>query len=184
MEATLTDHDESMERLAQTGDDDIRQRAVDKITDAAEEASEKVEADARAAAAALTGEVQVLRQDITVLQKIDSFKTKVYVIGVVAAIFEVGAFLGLWMVSGRMEGDTNAIRTDLEVHRIRNEASHDCLAEKMTKIPSPEERATGSEATIREFVHEFLGCVAETAPTIVPPGAPDIRVTTKSERDR
>lgn len=156
--------------------------AADKIRAAAEDAKRQLADDARNVAAALTTEVQVLRQDITVLQRIDSFKSKVYVAGIVAVIFELAAFAGLWTVSAKMERDTGAIRTDLEVHRIRNEASHDCLAEKMAKLPSPEQR--GVADLTREFVHEFLGCVANVAPTIVPPGAPDIRVSTREERER
>jgi cytochrome c-type biogenesis protein CcmH/NrfG len=160
------------------------QVAADKVTAAAEKAEQKVMDDARATAAALTSEVQVLRQDITTLQHIDTFKARVYVVALVAAIFAMAGFISLWIVAHSMQEDTNAIRTDLEVHRIRNEASHDCLAEKMAKLPPPEVRINTTDAAItRAFVQEFLGCVTEIAPSIVPPGAPDIRVHTREERE-
>lgn len=136
--------------------------------------------EAAAVAAALKGEVGILKDEIAVLRQVDNFKARVYVVAIVAAVFEIAAFAGLWWVSRDMNADTRAIRTDLEVHRIRNEASHDCLAEKMAKLPPPEARTT--DPLTRQFLHEFLGCVADTAPTIVPPGAPDIRVTTRDER--
>ena len=179
MEAAMSDHDESMERLERANVDDSRQRAERKIEDAAEAAAEDVEEEARRVASELTGEVVILRRDIQALQKIDDFKAKVYIVGIVAAVLEVLAFLGLWFVSQDMNRDTSAIRTDLEVHRIRNEASHDCLAEKMAKLPTPEQRATaeqGGSALTRDFVQEFLGCVTAVAPTIIPPDAPNVRI--------
>lgn len=178
----MSDHDEAIDRLGRANIDDARQRAERKVEDDAVGAREVVAEEARAAATALSGEVSDLRKEITVLQDIDHFKGKVYVVAVLAAAFSILSFFFLWQIANHTEDGVNAIRTDLEVHRIRNEASHDCIAEKMAKLPSPEQRAAGAEALTRDFVHEFLGCVADVAPTIVPPGAPDIRVTTNEER--
>ena len=161
---------------------DLTQQAADKITNAATLAEEKLRDDAREAAAALSGEVVLLREELEVLRQVDSFKAKVYIVGIAAAIAEILAFFGLWFVSRDMNRDTSAIRTDLEVHRIRNEASHDCLAEKMAKLPTPEQRLSGDVEAIRQFLHEFLGCVAATAPNIVPPDAPEIRRSVPAER--
>ncbi|HYH51168.1 MAG TPA: hypothetical protein VEG38_16605 [Acidimicrobiia bacterium] len=175
-------------KAASSDESSATPKAVDRLEEATETLEVAVEvADterqtARDAASALTSEVQTLRQDITTLQQIDQFKARVYVVALAAAAFSAAGFITLLVLAYGMNSNTNAIRTDLEVHRIRNEASHDCLAEKMAKLPGPEQRA-GQEIT-REFLHEFLGCVADVAPTIVPPGAPDVRVSTRDERPK
>lgn len=176
----MTDHDDSVERLERANVDDARQRAAYKVEDDAAIAAAKVENDARKVAAQLTNEVTELRQEITVLQQIDHFKGKVYVVAITSGILALAAFVGLWWINAGMSDGVNAIRTDLEIHRIRNEASHDCLAEKMAKLPGPDARAaaitSGGELT-RQFLQEFLGCVTATAPNIVPPNVPKPEIT-------
>lgn len=169
----MSDHDDSMERLQRANVADAALRAEDKIEDAAEEARILVADEARVAAAELTNEVAVLRKEITVLQKVDDFKAKVYTVAIAFGILVSLSFAGLWWVNHDVDNGVRAIRTDLEVHRIRNEASHDCLSEKLANLPTPEQR---TDLTLTErFVEEFVGCVARLAPTIVPPRAPDIR---------
>jgi hypothetical protein len=145
-----------------------------------EQVADSIANEPAAVAQALSSEVTLLREEVTILRRIDDFKAKVYTVAAIAAVFSVLSFGFLWRVSSRVKSGVEFIRTDLEVHRIRNEASHDCLAEKMAKLPPPELR--GDMEKMKEFTQEFLGCVTQLAPKIVPPGAPDIRITTNDER--
>lgn len=147
--------------------------AAEKIVVAAGEAEEKLAVDAKRIAAELKSDVKTLKDEIGILQDVSDFKSKVYVVAIVVTILEVAAFVGLWLINEDVNNGVRAIRRDVEVHRIRNEASHDCLAEKMAKLPSPEQRAQLGGDVLRTFVHEFLGCVSEVAPTITPPNVPN-----------
>jgi hypothetical protein len=165
--------EQTVERVEQALPKDAAELAADKITNAAVIASDKVEEDAKVVAAKLSTEVTLLRGEIETLREVDKFKAKVFVVGLITAVFSLGAFIYLVRLNQVQENGVNAIRTDLEVHRIRNEASHDCLSEKMAQLPTPEQRI---DAKVSErFLQEFLGCVTKLAPTIVPPKAPDIR---------
>lgn len=70
-------------------------------------------------------------------------------------------------VDGSLESNVSYIRTDMEVHRSRNEAAHQCMMDALAKLPTPDQRQ--GERFPEIFVAQYRKCVDGLAPTIKPP---------------
>lgn len=126
------------------------------------------EETAAQAARILAGEVVAMREQIRQLSNIEKFKRNVVrFLGIMAAFILV-VFAAVLVVGWEVDDGVKEIRRDQEVHRKRNEASHDCLADLLANLPPPAER-TNEKAQDR-IVRAFIGCVDQLAPTIIPPG--------------
>lgn len=66
-----------------------------------------------------------------------------------------------------IENDVNRMRTDMEVHRHRTEASHQCQMNALAALPTPDQRQ--QDRFLEIFVAEYRECVDQLAPTIEPP---------------